>query len=195
MLNVVPNPANQSLANSRDLIKNNFGTIDTTFTVNHVQYNDGSGNGGMHNFIQLPTAVPTGNTLNPPINGPVVALYSRNGTTSTIPELFFQRNNLAANTGYAITECLAASTGWTRLPSGIVMKWGNFPAPHRVFTSYSSFAGPAFNNIFNIQITALSSTGNGTSPIYLSAINSVSQFTVYNASGTDFTAYYFAIGN
>ena len=41
MLNVVPNPANQSLENSRDLIKNNFGTIDTTFTANHVQYNDG----------------------------------------------------------------------------------------------------------------------------------------------------------
>jgi hypothetical protein len=124
MLNVVPNPPGQSLGNSRDLIKNNFGDIDTTFTVNHVQYNDGSGNGGMHNFIQLPTAIPTKDTLNPPISSPLVALYSNNGASSTVPELFFQRNNLAASMGYAFTEGLNDAPGYSRLPSGLLVKWG-----------------------------------------------------------------------
>lgn len=120
MLNNVPLPGN-NLQQTRDPINNNFSVIDTAFSVNHVPYNDASGNQGMHQFMQIPAAVPTLSTVNAT---PIVGFYSNNGATSGVPELFFQRTNQAANTGYAFTEGTNAQPGWSRLGSGIVLKWG-----------------------------------------------------------------------
>lgn len=151
MLNVVP-VVGQTLGNSRDLIAANFATINTAFSVNHVQYNDGSGNQGKHNFVQFPAAVPTGVT-----SATEVALYSRNGTTSGIPELFFQRAGGLANTGYTFTEGTNAAQGWTRLPSGLIMKWGSSTAAINAATAVTfvglGATGPAFTTVYSVQVT------------------------------------------
>lgn len=180
-LNNVP-VTGQSLGASRDLINQNFSVIDTAFTVNHVPYNDGSGNQGFHKFINIPAGTPTGVTNNGTAQ---VALYSNTGSISGVPELFFQRNNLGANSGYSISECTANSPGWTRLPSGILLKWQtniSFSGSSSKNVNFSSNPGPAFTNLFTVLITPLSSVNFD----HVLAISSValSNFTVSVQNGS-----------
>src|SRR5215475_7361133 len=111
MLNNVP-VAGQTLGASRDLINANFVTINTAFSVNHVPYNDGSGLQGLHQFVQMPAGTPVIATA-----AGQIGLYAKNGSVSGVPELYFQRQGLAADSGYAITESSIPSfiNGWMRL--------------------------------------------------------------------------------
>lgn len=176
MLNNVP-LTGQSLGNSRDQINGNFATINTAFSVNHVQYNDGSGNQGKHFFVAFPTAVATTPTL---MNE--VALYSRNGNTSTVPELCFQRQNSGANTGYAFTEGTNAAQGWTRLPSQLIMKWGSSTAPINSATAVTftglGATGPAFSTVYSVQVTSTGVPGNDNICTQVGAITATG-FTVF----------------
>ena len=153
MLNNVPVPG-QSLGSSRDLINANFATIDTAFSVNHSPYNDGSGNQGMHAFIQMPAATPV---LTTPAG--IVGLYAKNGPISGVPELFFQRQNQAANTGYSITETTGTTNGWTRLPSGILIKWNSSVSIAGAATTTISVntVGPDFVAVYTVLISSINS--------------------------------------
>jgi len=199
-LNNVP-VTGQSLGASRDLINQNFAVINTAFSVNHVQYNDGSGTQGLHQYLQLPTATPIIATA-----AAQVGVYSKNGAYSAVPELYFQRESLAADSGYAFTESQGASNGWTVLPSGIILKWGQ----SAVFTGVSSGANPVvtypvaagipvFNNVFQVMLsqrwttnqTAIGSTGFAI--FSSSAVDFAVSWNGTNAAGTVLT--YLAIGN
>lgn len=165
MLNNVP-LSGQTLGNSRAQINGNFAVIDTAFSVNHVPYNDGSGNQGMHQFVQMPAAVPTIATA-----AGQIGLYARTGVSSGQPELFFQRQSLGANTGYAITESgtgtftTGAGTSynylWTRLPSGLVQLWGqqtntgpSIPSGGLIITFPTSGSFPGFTtSCYNVMVS------------------------------------------
>lgn len=198
-LNNVPIP-NQTLGASRDLINQNFSVINTAFSVNHVPYNDGTGFQGMHQFLQMPAATPiiaTGATQ--------LGIYANTGPFSGNPELFFQRQSLAANSGYSFTEAQNTANGWTRLPSGILLKWGQ----QSIAAGASSGANspvifptgtgiPVFTNVFQIILgqrynsqTALGSSGFG---IFST---STTQFAItWNGSNlANTTLTYLAIGN
>lgn len=191
MLNNVPVTA-QSLGASRDLINQNFSVIDTGFSVNHIQFNDGSGNQGMHAFLQMPSAVPVIATA---VNQ--IGLYCNTGPISGNPELFFQRPGQAANTGYTITERTASSPGWTRLPSGILLKWGT-----QAFTGTPSATvninavGPNFGTVLNIQITPFN--GAPYNQIIAVTAQTLINFTASSGNGSNIpnttSIYYFVIG-
>jgi hypothetical protein len=204
-LNNVP-VTGQSLASSRDPINANFSTIGTTFSVNHIPYLDGSGNGGWHQFVQFPSGVPVGVTNN---GTNQVALYANVGPQSGVPELFFQRNNLGANTGYSITEFLGATDGWTRLPSGIILKWGFMniggtgSAPLFIPFPTSPANTPAYQTAcYNVQVTGAynsSTTGNNVTPAQVSYSTAPTTlgFTLTWSGGSwnsSTAIYYFAIG-
>ena len=154
-LNNVPT-AGQTLYSSRDLINQNFSVINTAFSVNHVPYNDGSGNQGFHQFLNMPSGTPSAATNN---GTPQIGLYANSGATSGVPELFFQRNNLAANNGYAITEGSSTTTaGWSRLGSGLIMKWVRAQSMTNVssqqfLVNSSPWVGPSITNIYNVQFS------------------------------------------
>jgi hypothetical protein len=184
MLNVVPNPASQSLGNSRDLVKNNFGDIDTTFTVNHVQYNDGGGLGGLHNVLQMPanhTTYPL-----PATAAGQAAIYVNNGSFSGQPEAFFQRQSQSAGTGYSFTEAGATNPGWTRLPSGILLKWQSgvsFGGSNSKTINLNGIGvGPNFATTLTILITPIA-TSNFDHVIAISNITFPS-FTVSTMNGS-----------
>lgn len=203
-LNIVPNPG-QTLYSSRDLINQNFSVINTAFSVNHVPYNDGSGNQGFHQFINMTSGTPSATTNNGTAQ---IGLYANVGAFSTIPELFFQRNNQAANTGYSITEAGNLGNGWTRLPSGIVLKWGqasgaNFEGGSngaKGNVTYPPTMGiPVFNNVFQIMLSQQWGGGDNTIGSNGFAVRSSTtagfkvDWTGNNSTGTILT--YLAIGN
>jgi hypothetical protein len=200
MLNNSPQ-TNQSLSSSRVPINANFVTwIDPAFSANHVPYMDGSGNMGWHKFIQLPAGVPIigTNTGNP--QTAQVALYSKNGPISGVPELFFQRNNLAANMGYSITEGGLTNPGWTRLPCGILVKWQSgvsFGGSNSKTINLNTIGvGPNFATTLTILITPIA-TSNFDHVIAISNVTFPS-FTVSTMNGSSapstLTYAYLAIG-
>lgn len=152
----IPQPTNR-LKDSQQDILDNFMAIKQLVDVNHATF--GSATEGKHSFVEFPTATPTKNTL----ATPEVALYSKNGAQSGVPELYFQRNNLAADMGYAITESLQATNGWTRLPSGILIKWGTAAIAQRnsLITIIYPVAGniPVFTSVFMVQASQTFAAG------------------------------------
>ena len=89
-----------------------------------------------------------------------LAIYAKNSTLSGAPELFIRHASNGAVTEF--TSALAAVTGWTRLPSGILLKWGsdqinasgltttNFPVAPTI---------PPFSNVFTAFVTPRNQNG------------------------------------
>ncbi len=126
----IPQP-NDALSVSQGDLLGNFQALNTAFNLNHTTLQ--SGIPGLHQFVQMPAGTPIIATT-----ATQIGLYAKTGVSSARPELYFQRNNLAADSGYAISEfgtgthnfnyggqgVIQYSYLWTRLPSGLVQIWG-----------------------------------------------------------------------
>lgn len=124
----------------------NFQAIQTLIGINHVNFN--TGNQGKHNVVEFPAPTTFAGT-----SAGEVALFAVTSTLTGNPELAFQHQTNA--TAYEFTSRVANTTGWARLPSGILLKWGiatvtglgtiTFPvaATNPVFTSaFIAYAVP-----------------------------------------------------
>ncbi len=154
-LNDVP-LSSQTLTQTQNPIRQNFSVIGTAFAVNHIAYNDGSGNQGKHNFVQFPVnASPGAGTVGE------IALY--NSSTSGASELYLKRGT---GTAYSITQyggSAGSTQGWTSLPSGMKVVWGlgtinsgsnlsvTYIAAVSGFPGFSTFVG-------NVQLTPIRSS-------------------------------------
>jgi hypothetical protein len=126
MLNNVP-LSTQSLGQTQSLIQANFSTINTAFGINHVTYNDGSGNQGKHNLVDFPVqgSVPTFATGD-------TGFYNLNYATTSTNETYIHKITGATTADIPFTASVlsanatptALSAGWTYLPSGLLLKWG-----------------------------------------------------------------------
>ena len=168
-LNNVP-LSGQTLSITRVPINQNFSTIDTAFAVDHVDYNI-TGQ-GQHNKVSFPVQNPA-----PAPQAGVLQLYSQLSTITNQPELVFAHQaGSTAPTAAQIVEFTSAgwaNPGWTRLPSGILLKWhsgismasvstlainlntdvAGSPNFTTVFAVYPSTTNPAanYNNIIGIK--------------------------------------------
>jgi len=73
------------------------------------------------------------------------AIFTKTGTISGTPELALRRPGTVGPTAgvFTITEAgLVGNAGWTRLPSGILIKWGKTSG-----TAYGSFVFPTVRPI------------------------------------------------
>ena len=133
------------------LMKDNFAAIATVVNLNHVNFNDPEE--GKHKFLQMPeqSSAPT-TALNE------AGFYSRKSSLTSQTELVFRRESNGEEIEFS--GLLDAEEGWTRLPSGILLKWGVFtitgvePKNLPVATNI-----PAFTDVFNIQISVIILTG------------------------------------
>lgn len=148
------------IATSQSQILENFAQINTVVAVNHQTF--GEVGEGKHKFLQMPEQGAAPATA---VNE--AGLYSAVGATSTVTELVFRREN--NGTAIAFTECSPGASGWTRLPSGILMQWAtvsivnsstfNFPiafptACYSVqLTSYVSGSQQNFVNVIDGTVT------------------------------------------
>jgi hypothetical protein len=193
-LNQVPQ-SNQTLAQTQAPILNNFITIDQVFGVDHVTFN--TFNAGFHNKVTLPvqTMVPMG------VAGAGVLYYYNN-------ILYFNNNN---TTPIPITLSNIASVGpsglangWTYLPSGFILKWGNLGFIQAGVAKTVNFptldagaiAIPAFPTACVGALAIGTSSGNPNQVIAVQGVTATT-ITVYNKpiSGTPATTVFFwAIG-
>lgn len=191
---ILPN-AGQTLGNSRSDIRGNFDTINTAFSVDHVEY--ALGDQGKHNRVTLPNQAAGSGVATGATEGMV---YSRQGVNSGTTELFYKRQSIAAGTdGIPFTESIettspgADTDGWTYLPSGILMKWGVRNATFGG-TTYNlnggGSLGPNFTQIMSVQATVQIA---GSTNIRVSASISGANSIILEANVAN-AAYFFAIG-
>ena len=182
-LNNVP-LAGQTLGITRVPINQNFSVIDTAFQVDHVDYN--TTNEGMHNRTSFPTQSPV-----PAPQAGIVQLYSQLSSITSQPELVFTHQaGSTAPLAAQIVEFTSAgwtNPGWTRLPSGIMMKWRSgigFGGSGSVTLNINATSptSPAFATFLTILITPIDTSASYNNVIGLTTI-SFPNFTVSKFGG------------
>lgn len=151
--------ANDDLSVSQPQILANFTEIATAFNLNHGDFN--AIDQGKHKFVEMPNQNAT-----PPVTiANEVGIYCNTSTLTNQPEMFFIKQNgttapppLNAANGYEITSSnYIADGGWTRLPSGILIKWGQAtafpPATTLNFVFPVAATIPAFQSIYQVFVT------------------------------------------
>lgn len=128
MLNNVPQ-STQSLGQTQSLIQANFSVIDTAFTVNHVPYNDGSGNQGKHKLVDFPVQAAA-----PSFAATDTGFYNKVPAApfplTTKQETFVHVQSFSGAQDIPMTASILStstptvfSSGWSYLPSGLIIKW------------------------------------------------------------------------
>jgi len=150
----IPQPTDL-LSQSQQDILGNFQGIYTLVNVNHGNFD--TANQGKHLFVSLPEQAMAPGTL-----ADEAAIYSAVGVGSGVTELVFQRENNGPT--YAFTESGNNALGWTRLPSGLMMRWGVQTVaagpPLHTFANLFVAAGswPGFATaVYTVQITSIPS--------------------------------------
>lgn len=194
----IPQP-NDFLSDSQGDIKTNFTALNTIFAKNHFQFADGTSNNGRHSTIEMVNqSTPTG-------GGGISNLWSNSdGTTS---QMYFM--NEASNNAYQLTRAIdakyinfatnifasgnAAGAGWTFLPGGLLLQYGNTgPLATQANTTITfpvSYTVACFSVIATMN---RSSTGD-----VAVGVNTLTKpsFKILNTSSTaGRTAYWIAIG-
>ncbi len=116
---LIPQPTDDPSI-SQGQILNNFGAIKSLIDINHVDF--AAIGAGKHTFVEMPVQSPVPTTI-----GGEVGLYCQTSASTTQPELVFARQlGSTAPAEVRLTEFTSAgwtNPGWTKLPSGIMMKW------------------------------------------------------------------------
>ena len=161
-----------------------------------------------NNFIAIGTLLsPNGNaaiTEFATTSATNMAIYTKTSALTARPEMFILRNSTIANPNanppnpIEFTSATYNATGWTRLPSGILLKWGTSgsgsPNTEIVVTFPSGGTVPDFTAIFSVQISMVGSSGD-TGNMFLTSFN-ITTIRAWYSSGTSNsrTYTYFAIG-
>jgi hypothetical protein len=114
----IPQPADIMSQSQNDILEN-FQQINTVFAVNHVAF-EAAGE-GKHTQVTLPENPAPTNTAAAEAN-----IYAQLSAITNNTELYWQREGNGTRIEW--TGLLAQTNGWTRLPSGILLKWGNAPS-------------------------------------------------------------------
>ena len=191
-LNDVP-LAIQTLNATQNPIRVNFQTIDAAFAIDHVPYT--AAGQGRHNKVSLPVQGAA-----PATAADEVALFSAVGINGNT-ELCFRRVNSGA-----IVQCTArllGAVGWTRLPSGILIKWGNVVpgvAGQAVHAFPVGVTIPVFAHLYSVQVTVSQDAAGDRDAFVSVRTYTINSITVYGSRRTALVAKivpyeYLAIGD
>lgn len=172
------------LSQSQADIQNNFIAIGTLLSPN--------GNAA----VTLPVAAgdPTTSATN-------MALYTQTSALTARPEMYILRNSTIPNPNgnppnpIEFTSAVYANPGWTRLPSGILLKWGTFTVALNSTASDNFIVGPgAFTTVLSIQMS-FTKVGGSTMDGALMRAFTTTNITIQNISNNNaVTVYYLVLG-
>ncbi len=118
--NNIPLPTSLIRVSQKE-IRENFREIQNLFTVNHLNFSPAVF-AGAHSRLTLPEQAA------PPVTGAnECALFSQVGAVTGNTELAWRRESNGATINF--TEFLGAANGYTRMPSGILIKWQRVTIP------------------------------------------------------------------
>lgn len=116
--NAIPQPTDR-LKDSQQDILDNFAALKTLIDVNHETF--GAADEGKHKFVTMPEQGSAPTTA-----ANELALFTEQSSLTNVAEMVFRRESNGSSIEF--TSSLQATSGWTRLPSGILIKWGDFTA-------------------------------------------------------------------
>lgn len=144
----IPQP-NDALSQSQADILANFQALDALF------------NDGVQNWVTLPVQGSA-----PVTAAAELALYSK--SVSGTPQLFMRQQSNGAE--FNFTSSLQASSGWSRLPSGILLKWGSSTPTRNTLGTVTYNTGgsiPAFTTVFSVIVSQTFGAGPSTGDLNL----------------------------
>jgi hypothetical protein len=165
-LNPVPQAA-QSLGQTQNDILVNFSTIDTGFSVDHIAFN--APNQGFHQQVTLvPQATPM-------VVAPNLLFYSNNDAATAQNEIYIQRPVVGLTipvTTVPMTEgSVTNGIGYSYLPSGVIVQWGNQSIPQNVPTAINLFKAYTSNTSYQTYVTFRTNFSNS---VYTPGISAIS---------------------
>lgn len=174
-------------------IQGNFQAADTAFGVDHTLFSVAS-QSGYHKAIHM---IPQASITNVP---GFPQLYSKSITDVNTDEALFYNTGTGNRTVQMTVPIvpLAAVKGYTFLPGGIIMQWGQTTSVPTgtnlayVFTANSQLAFP--NAIFNVSGSPVGSAAVTLGGFSVTAI-STTGFSIQNGSGQTQQFFFIAIGN
>jgi len=159
--------ATDQLSVSQGDLQHNYQAIKALIDINHSTFNGGASPEGKHIKADYTNeATRPGPEAHPTVAANDVTIYN-NGS-----ELYVKKTGVAGVAGTPFTAAtITNDTGWTYLPSGALMKWGQatytgagvvtFDATH-AFTVRPSVTVSAFKNIvpynYAVTLTAVTTT-------------------------------------
>ena len=148
--NTIPAPTYELKTSQNDLL-NNFQSIQTAWDINHITFD--LADQGKHKQLSLPEQA-----AGPVTAANELALYSKESALTAVAELFVRKESSGAEIEF--TSSTSATPGWTRLPSGILLKWGATTANGATNILFP-VAGtvPVFNNVYSVQLTVVDAAG------------------------------------
>lgn len=171
--------ASQTLGQTYTPISGNFSTINTAFSVDHVEY--AIAGQGKHNKVTMPAQ-----SVSPTTVASELALFSK--LVSGVPQMMWRQQSNGSEIDF--TSAGKANPGWTRLPSGILLKWHSavsFPGGTTLMTVNTDAdvpGSPAFTNLFTVLITVVGTSVPATHAFGVTNITSPS-FTAGKLGGTN----------
>lgn len=157
--------ASQRIKDTQQPIRDNFAELDTYTAVNHEALNSASA--GKHKFLNL--TVQGG----APANGATdISLFNMVSTLSGVRELFYAKG---AGASVEITAGNGGGSGWTKLPSGIIVQWGQ----GSVIGNASLTFPKAFPTLCYFAVAGIEAPG-------ATDVNKAVRVTAYNATTVTF---------
>jgi len=175
--------ATDRISDSQATIRTNFNSIETAWNINHVAINN-AGDPGKHAKVDF-----INEATHPVVAAGQMLLYNFVDPITTVNELYVKKEGALATAGIPITSSLKATSGWTYLPSGILMKWGSAVTPaagHFTFTFPVAPGIPVFNNIYSIQLTTTYAGGIDTNK-FVALVTWVAPWTTFTGYGCNRT--------
>jgi hypothetical protein len=142
----VPQPTDTGSKSQGDLLAN-FQAIDSLIGINNYTFN--SGNDGYHARLDMPAQSIA------PVNPPgLVTVVANPSAYTTLTALSFFGDNGAA--GIEMTSADKSTTGWTFLPSGILVKWGQTTANGLATITFPvAPLIPVFTSLLTVMLTVI----------------------------------------
>ncbi len=195
-----------SLGGTRDRIRTNFQLISSVFGQNHLTF--GQSNQGLHKYVVMPEAdtlaapdgVPGTNAneaalfMNPGDNPAETNLFIRGESNGNNWELTRLDNANFARFGKeaASAPSLTLPNGWTFLPGGLIMQWGEVPNVVTTGTVTFNVKNINFPSTILSVFTSLNKDSNESSNVHTLTTTSF-QYRTTTSSGTG-TLYWWALG-
>lgn len=173
--------ATDKFKDSQPLILGNFASIKTAIELNHGTFD--APDQGQHKFLTMPIQSPA-----PAAVANCMQMYTKIGTSSTVPELFLKR---AGGSELNCTEAsLIALGGWAYLPCGLLIQWGQ--NTQNIAKTKTTFP-KAFTNCFMVHAQYIDPSLTPTAQsITITSINNPEFYSVGSVDAVEMK--YFALG-